>query len=144
MSEQMVESNGARAGAPGNVADELRAAMGPGATKRPIEVFDIPPGAEGGDEYKSIGLVRLSWREEKMIAARTGSDKNKLGFEMLLQALVQVNGLKVSTADGTADKAVATMPPKVREMLADAYGMIHHNKAEDLEAFRKSRRTVVG
>ena len=115
------------------------------ATKkdRPIYVYDVPAECEDA-EVKSIGLVQLTTGEELMAAKRAHGDNFKLAFELAKQCVAEVNGEKVSVADGTVDTAWTKMTPQTRNLVMGEYAALHAPPEGAEEAFRKSRRVKVG
>jgi len=115
----------------------------PKAQARPIYRYDIPsPLAAAG--VSKVGLVQLTSSEELQATKRARNDTHRLAYELAKQSLVEVNGDRVSSADGSVDTAWDQMPPKVRTLVMTAYGNLHAPEEADIDAFLKSQRVDVG
>ena len=93
---------------------------------------------------KEIGLVELTANEELMASKRTRTDLTRLGFELAKESLRFVDGKKLLTADGSADRGWDVIHPKIRNLVIQAYGDIHQPKSEDVAGFLQSHKVVVG
>ena len=109
---------------------------------RPIHVFDVPSGLD--PEVKSVGLIELTADEELQATRRSHGDTMRLAYELVKQAIVDVNGAKVGIADGTVDIALNKMVPKLRQLVMGAYGELHAPSEDASQAFFKSRKVRVG
>jgi len=105
---------------------------------RAIYEYDIPEPLANG--IVSIGIVKLTSAEELMAAKRSHNDSHRLAYELALQSLAEVNGQKVSIADGSADVAFRDMDPQVRQLVLQAYADQHIPETGSINAFRSSRR----
>jgi hypothetical protein len=104
-------------------------------TSKPIHVYPVPKKLAAETGIESLGLVKLTARQEKDIGERAGSSAHKLAYELVLNALVEVNGQKVSVSDGSADKAYNEFDPKLRQLVMTAYGRMHSPTEEEAESF---------
>ena len=102
---------------------------------RPIYTFPVSPKLAEECGVESVGLVKLTARQEKDIGERAGSSAHKLAYELVLNALAEVNGKKVSVSDGTADKAYNEFDPKLRQLVMTAYGRLHSPSEDEAESF---------
>lgn len=109
---------------------------------RPVYVYTVPPHL-GGDDFQTIGLVQLTAHEEMMAAKRSNGDPIKLAYEQVMQAIVEVNGERVSLANGTADRAFNTMGPMVRNLVMTAHAKLHAPPEADVDLFLQSREVRV-
>lgn len=91
----------------------------------------------------SMTFIELTPAEELMAVARAQNDPIKLALQSGLQSLTAINGTEVSLSDGSADKAWATMHPKVRTLAMTAYSDIHNPKPDETKDFLSSRDTEV-
>jgi len=114
----------------------------PSKPSRPVYTYQVPSNL-GGEDFKSIGLVQLTAREEMMAAKRSNGDPIKLAYEQVQQSIAEVNGEKVSIADGSADKAFNAMPPMVRNLVMAAHAKLHSPAESDVELFLQSREVRV-
>lgn len=115
--------------------------------KRPIYVFDLPPSAvELQDQYikKSVGLVKLTMREELDALDRAGRNAAKAGYYMLETALVEVDGRPVSRADAEQERILNNTDPAIRTLLVAAHTDLSGSSADDETLFLKSRKVKVG
>jgi len=109
---------------------------------RPIYTYKVPS-ALGGEDFKTVGLVQLTAREEMMAAKRSNGDPIKLAYEQVQQSIAEVNGERVSIADGSADKAFNTMSPMLRNLVMTAHAKLHSPAESDVEDFLGSREVRV-
>ena len=108
------------------------------AGKRPSTVhsFNFPESIPG--DIRSVGIKELTAQEELAASKRASGDPFRIAYESAKQALVEINGEKVSLANGSADKAWAEMHPKVRELVVLAHRKIHSASDEETDGFFKS------
>lgn len=111
-------------------------------SSRPIFEFDLPPSLSNG--YVTIGMVQLSAREELMSAKRAQGDTHRIALELTKEAIREVDGKRVTTADGTVDDIVEKADPRVRQLMMQAYADIHNPSDQEEAVFLKSRRVKVG
>lgn len=104
----------------------------------------------GGEPIKSIAMVELSPDELRNVIKTYQDDTSKAGMTQVAFALRCINcdemgggGKMVSVADGSADKVVATMHPRVFDMALTAYRSLHGNAEEQKLLFLKTRKVVV-
>lgn len=108
---------------------------------RPVYEYDIPE--KLGGDVRSIGLVELLANEELMAVKRSGGDSFKLAYELAKQSIAEVNGQKISLADGAVDSLFNNMGSQVRNLVLQAYAQIHA-PAEDVSSdFLQSRKVRV-
>ena len=108
---------------------------------RVIHRFSVPDSIPG--EVRSVGMVKMSAEEELRVEQRCKGASDKRAQEMTKQSLVEVNGQAVSTADASADKAWATMHPKVRTLLTTAWVKLHLAEDTEVDSFFASRTSSV-
>lgn len=113
------------------------------AAPRPVYAYTVPPKLAAECGVESIGLVKLTARQEKDIGERAGSSAHKLAYELVLNSLAEVNGQKVNVADGSADKAYNGFDPKLRQLVMTAYGRLHSPAEDDTESFFASETVKV-
>jgi len=119
------------------------------ATKaeRAVHVYELPENllvSLGTDKWKSVTLVELTAAEEQAAMKRCKSDPMRLAVEFAKQALVEVNGEKVSLGNQSVDRAWDEFPSKMRSLVMSAYNEIHNPSEEEQAGFLKSRTTRVG
>lgn len=115
----------------------------PSKDKRWLHRFQIPDSLKKFG-ISSLGLVELTAGEELMATKRSGNNPMQLAYELTKESLREVDGRKVSTADGTADVIFNSMHPQVRTLLSQAYALLHAPKDEDTATFLSSRESQVG
>lgn len=119
------------------------------ATKpeRVIQVFEVPERLIeklGTDKFKSIGMVELTAAEEMAATKRSRQDPLRLAVELTKQAIVEVNGQRVSIANQSVDKAWEEFPSKIRSLALAAYNELHNPDEEEQKGFLESRATKIG
>ncbi len=117
----------------------------PGLTPaREIYMYPLPKSC-ATEACSSIGIIALTANEEEMAYRRAPrNDAIKLATELAKAALAEVNGAKVSLANGSADSAWTAMTPKQRQLAITAYGDVHNASKEDEDSFLQSRTVRVG
>jgi len=108
---------------------------------RVIHRFKVPTTIIG--EVREIGMIELTADDELAVEQRVRGANDKRAHEMAKASLAEVNGKPVSLADGSADKAWASTPPKVRVLIASAWVKLHLANDEELEDFFASRTSGV-
>ena len=114
---------------------------------RPIYVFDLPPEAvELNDKYikQSIGLVKLTMREEMTALEMAGGGAAKAGYYMVMTALVEVDGKPVSKQDAEDERILNNTDPMIRSLIVEAQTELAGSTEKATQAFLKSRRVKVG
>lgn len=124
-----------------NVQEQL-AEHGAAKPTRAVHTFTLPKKHQNGIE--TIGLFQLTSDEELMATKRSRNSQHRLVYELVKQALAEIDGTKVGLGDGSADKAWNSMNPKVRTLVMAAFGEIHAPEEDDLEGFLKSQQVSVG
>lgn len=121
---------------------------------RPWHIFVLPPEEAaavlpGGEPIRSLALVELSPHELRQVI-RASADTTAVAETQVMYALRAINvdadgngGKKLSVADGSADKTVATMHPKVLGLAMAAYNHLHENTAKVERDFLKTRKVIV-
>jgi hypothetical protein len=109
---------------------------------RVVNTFDVPPGISSA--IKQVGLIELTADEELMATKRSRQDNVRLAYELAKQSLTEINGNKISIADGSADKAWNEMSPKLRNLVIRAYAELHAPPDEEADDFLKSRKARAG
>lgn len=110
--------------------------------ERVIHRYDVPERV-GQGEYKTLGMVELTGHDELQAAKRAHGDAIALAWELAKQSLREVNGERVSVADGSVEKAFNRMPPRVRSLVMAGYSDLHNVEEEDSKAFLKTRKASV-
>jgi hypothetical protein len=110
---------------------------------RQCSTFKIPVSLQTNGVME-IGVRELTTEEEKMAVRRVGGDSYAIAYELPKQSLCEVNGKRVSLADGTADKAWDTFNPQQRQLVLRAYAAVNNAKDEEVDDFLKSRVIKVG
>jgi hypothetical protein len=113
----------------------------PAPAPRPVYVYTVPPGIADG--YTSLGFVEIDSEEEIQAIKRASGVSQRFAIEAAKTSLAEVNGDKVSLADGSADIAWAKFPPKVRVFALSAYADLHQPPDEVTSAFLTSRAVKV-
>lgn len=127
----------------------VQVAQGAVAAKplRPVHTFVIPKSL--GTPFTSIGLVELETGEELMAAKRAGTEPMGLAYALTKQCIVEITDegtsapRQVSLADATVDEVWQRGGPKLRQLLLQAYSLLHTPADEDEQDFLKSHRTSV-
>ena len=110
---------------------------------RAVHIFKIPESlAQHG--VSEIGLVEMTMAEELLATRRSRGDAGRLAYEYAKECLRVVDGKVIRTSDGSADRAWASLHPKVRQLVIRAYGVMHQPKAEEDSAFLESHEVRVG
>lgn len=116
-------------------------------SKRPIYVFDLPDEVVAlNDAYikKSIGLVKLTMRDELAALDLAGGSSAKAGYYMVIKALVEVDGRTVNKADAEDEAILNYTDPVIRSLIVDAQTDISGNTKDTSAGFLKSRKVKVG
>ena len=120
---------------------------------RPWNVFFVPQDMKdlslpGGENIASMAFVELSPHELHMVV-KLSTDASQIGQNQILASLVAINcdemgtgGKRISSADGSADKVIAKMHPRIFELALSAYNSLHENTREERLNFLKSRKVV--
>lgn len=117
---------------------------------RPIYVFDLPEDAVAlSDKYikKSVGLVKLTMREELEALDQAGGSANagaKAGYFMVLKALVEVDGRRINKGDGEDEIILNNTDPAIRSLIVEAQADLTGNTKKASADFLKSRKVKVG
>ena len=98
--------------------------------------FTLPTG-------QVVGIVELTIDEEMMAAKRSGNDPMKLAWELAQESFRALDGAKLSTGDGSANRAFADLPPKARALIVTAYQNVNNPPQTELDAFLKSHSIQV-
>ena len=115
----------------------------PAETPRAIYTFEIPKKLADETGITSIGLVELTTRDETMAAKRAGKDAGKLMAAFATASLVEVNGNKLSAAEGEDTASYERLPAKIRALVLAAYNEINIPEEEEVESFLKAKRVRV-
>lgn len=110
---------------------------------RPLHIFTIPDALH---QYgvKEIGLVELTLDEEMRATQRARGDAIKLASEYCKECLRMVDGQQVKAGDGSADRAMSAMHPKIRQLLLRGYAQLHQTKQDEDASFLQSHEVRVG
>jgi len=104
---------------------------------RPVYTYEVPKHLANG--ITSVGLVQLTAHEEMLAAKRASGDTIRMAYEQVKQAIVEVNGERVSVADGSADTALEKMDPKLRNLVMSAHAKLHAPSDDEVNDFLNSR-----
>lgn len=115
------------------VGDEFRA----------IHTFTVPAKLAEQTGVSSVGLVELTALDELGAAKRAKGDTTRLAYELSKAALAEVNGEKLSFADGSLDRVWVKLHPIIRNMVLAAYGDLHAPPEGSVDDFLKSRQVKV-
>jgi hypothetical protein len=115
----------------------------PAPRERPVHTFTFPKKFTAA-EVRSVGLVQLTSDEEIMATKRAANNPANMATNLVLQALVEVNGKPVSLTDGSTETAWKKFSPKQRGLLLAAYAELHTPEDSDVEDFLKSQKVQVG
>ena len=114
---------------------------------RAVTTFSIPAALQS--PYASIGLVELETGEELMAARRAGSEPMALAYELTKQSIYEVTDAgtsaprQVTLADASTDEVWRRSGPKLRQLLMQAYSLLHTPGNDVEQDFLKSRRTSI-
>jgi hypothetical protein len=106
---------------------------------RVVYEYDVPASI-GGDEIKTVGVVELTAEEELQATRRARGDSIRLAFELAKTSLHEVNGERLNHSDGTADRQWNAMPPKLRNLVLQAYSELHSPEDDAAVLFKASRK----
>lgn len=106
---------------------------------RVVYEYDVPKSI-GGENMTTIGVVELTAEEELMATRRARGDSIRLAFELAKTSLYEVNGERISHADGSIDKVWNEMPPKLRNLALQAFTELHSPDDDATSGFKASRR----
>lgn len=110
---------------------------------RPVNTFTVPSYLDL--EIKTVGLVELTAQEEMLAGKKSkGAGIEKLGHELMKLSLVEIDGEKISRADGSDEKIWNRLSPQARELVATAFSSLHRLPDEAAPDFLKSRQVRVG
>lgn len=115
--------------------------------RRPIYVFELPEEVIAlNDTYvkKTVGLVKLTMREELAALDLAGGSSAKAGYFMVIKALVEVDGRSINKADAEDESILNYTDPVIRSLIVDAQTDISGNTKETSAGFLKSRKVKVG
>lgn len=110
---------------------------------RAIHTFTVPAQLAEQTGVSSVGLVELTALDELGAAKRAKGDAMRLAYELSKSALAEVNGEKLSFADGSLDRTWAVIHPKIRNMVLAAYSELHSPPEGSVDDFLKSRQVKV-
>lgn len=108
-----------------------------------MHIFKIPA-ALVSLGVSEVGLVELNMDEELTAIKRAHGDAVRLAYEYTKECVRFIDGQPVRTMDGSVDKALATMHPKIRALVMQGYGILHQPKDEENAAFQASHEVRVG
>lgn len=114
------------------------------ADDRPIYVYQVPARIADECGVKEVGLVQLSAREQLDAIDRSHGKATRVVFEYVYSSFWTMDGVKLSLADGSVEKAWSKCSPALRELIVGAYGSLHTPVEGEQAAFMMSRRVVVG
>lgn len=119
--------------------------LAPKTQSREVHLFTVPEALAAEVGVREVGMVTLTAAEEMMAHKRAPKrDAVQLALELAKASLVEVDGGKLTLADGSADAFWANAHPKLRELVLSAYADLHSPREEDAASFRASRRVRVG
>lgn len=113
---------------------------------RAIYEFDLPEELVAlQDKYvkKTIGLRKLTMREEMDALDRSGGSSAKAGYLMTLTALAEVDGRPVDRTNAEEEVIMNNTDPQIRSLIVDGYTNISGVTQKQTDTFIKSRRVKV-
>lgn len=125
-----------------NIVDQLAARAG-ASKDRPLHVFSIPESLHAFG-VKELGIIEMTLEEELLCAKRSRNDQIRLVAEYAKECLREVDGKAVRMTDGSAERALNSMHPKVRQLLFRAYQQLHQTKPEEDAGFLLSHEVRIG
>ena len=98
----------------------------------------------GGEEplFRTLGFVALRGSDEVASMEAVKTNPFNLQYDLVQRSIATVDGRKVNRAEFEHVKLWAQTPPKVRELMMEAYNTLHVLGGDVRESFRKSRRAV--
>jgi len=123
------------------------AALSPAAPVASFEIYeyDVPEDmADVASGIKTVGMRLLTPRIETMAFRRVKGNEEQLAYELTKQAIVEINGERVSIADGHLDETWERMHPQIRSLVMNAYADLSTPPEGAQARFRESRRVKVG
>jgi len=105
--------------------------------------YTLPPAAAKATDISSVMLVELTAGEEMMATKRAHNDPIRLAWELPKESLRAVNGVEMTSADGSRDKMWESMHPKARSFVMRAYNKLHNPEEPDIELFLASQLAEV-
>lgn len=112
-------------------------------SSRAVHLFTVPSRLAAETGVREVGLTTLNADEELMAAKRGHKDSAKIATELAKAALVEADGNKLASADGSVDSFWKNLDPRLRQLVLTAYADLHGADEEDAESFLKSRKTRV-
>jgi hypothetical protein len=109
---------------------------------RVLEIFTLPDGLP----VTTVGLVERTVQEELMASRRAGNDAARLVYELAKESLRMVDGVPVSTGDGSVDAFFARRDlgmSKVRQLILQAVEVIHNPAGSEVRDFLASRQSRI-
>lgn len=125
------------------MADIVQKKLEDARRDRIVYYYTIPASASHG-EPRRVGLVELTAKEELLAAKRSHNEGAKLAYEMAKLSLVDIDGKRMSTTDGSADTEWDSMPPKMRNLVIQAFADLHSPKDDDTAVFLSTRQAQAG
>jgi hypothetical protein len=113
-------------------------------TARPVYVFTVPAEEVQEIGVSRMGFVKLTGNEVNNATQRCRNNMVRLSFELALESLRKVDDVKVSTADGTADRVWDKMGMKGWSFAIAAYGKLHTPEESRMESFLGSMVVEAG
>jgi hypothetical protein len=115
--------------------------------KRPIYVFDLPPEIQAlDDQYikKSVGLVKLTMREELNALDLAGGSAAKAGYYMVMAALVEIDGRLLNKGEAEDETILNSTDPAIRSLIVEAQTDLTGTTKESSKSFLASRKVKIG
>lgn len=114
---------------------------------RPIYVFDLPEEAvalNDGFVKTSVGLWKLTMREELRALDLASGSAAKAGYYMVMAALVEVDGRILSKADAEDERVLNGTDPMIRSLIVEAQTELSGSTKDATKKFLGSRRVKLG
>jgi len=108
---------------------------------RPVHVYKVPMGVDPSIE--SVGLVEITSDEELMAEKLAHGDRGRIPIELAKSMISEIDGKRVSQADGSVDSAWERMTPKMRNLITSAYVRLHIPQKEETDSFFASLEVKV-
>lgn len=111
---------------------------------RVVYEFKIPDSLKTEEFQSSVGLVKLSGREEHAATKRAKGDQGSLAFELVKASLFEVDGKRLNRSKFEDERVWNAMDPKLRNLVMAAYAHLHSVEDEEAENFIQGVTEKVG
>ena len=104
---------------------------------RILHEFTVPKSLQVHGTTK-VEMVELTVDEQIMASKSAAGDNFRTGIELVLLSLRGVDGKPISSVNGSNEIAFRRMHPKVRDLVASAYRLLHQSEAVEAKDFLES------